>query len=141
MQKINLSKVFRVIDANFNRCKEGLRVIEDIFRFILEDNALRKKTRAIRHALDEIKKNPKLRQNLLAARDVQKDSGKKVDYFEIKRKNTSDILYVNIQRVKESLRVLEEFFKIIDKCNVPLLKKSRYELYEIERKSFKKWFS
>ena len=44
----------RVIDANFNRCKEGLRVAEDIFRFILKEDGLRKTLRRLRHSLDLI---------------------------------------------------------------------------------------
>jgi len=39
----NKKGILRVVDANFNRCKEGLRVVEDIFRFIVEDDKLRKK--------------------------------------------------------------------------------------------------
>ena len=51
-------KLLRVIDANFNRCKEGLRVVEDIFRFCFEDDALRKKIRKIRHSFVGIAASP-----------------------------------------------------------------------------------
>ena len=126
------------MDVNFNRCKEGLRVIEDIFRFVIEDNTLRLKTRRIRHTLEDIRKDVFLAEKFLEARNAREDMGRDVDDFEKKRKNTSEIFYVNIQRVKESLRVLEEFFKIVDDRKVCFLKKSRYEIYDIEQKAFKK---
>lgn len=141
MQKVIPHKIFRVIDANINRCKEGLRVTEDIFRFVLEDDALRRELRGIRHALDKIKANKKTREEMLAARDSLNDRGMPLDGLEVRRKNVSDLFYVNIQRVKESLRVLEEFLKLVDLKTVPLIKKSRYRVYEIERRAFRKWFS
>ena len=50
------SKFLRVIDANFNRAKEGLRVCEDVCRFWLDEEVLTKKFKSLRHRLtDEIK--------------------------------------------------------------------------------------
>jgi len=57
--------VLRVIDANFNRCKEGLRVVEDIFRFIIKQNALRENLRKLRHALDKIAQEKLLNKQFL----------------------------------------------------------------------------
>ncbi|MDP2922758.1 MAG: thiamine-phosphate pyrophosphorylase [Candidatus Omnitrophota bacterium] len=128
----------RILDANFNRSKEGLRVIEDIFRFVLEDDALRKKIRKVRHSLDGISKKKIFREAILD-RNSKKDLGSKVDVLEIKRKNASDILYINFQRVKESLRVMEEFFKIISSREIRYLKKLRYDIYSLEKESFSKY--
>ena len=47
----------RIIDANLNRCREGLRVVEDGLRFVLDDAALYKKVRRIRHDTDKILRN------------------------------------------------------------------------------------
>ena len=47
-------KIYRIIDANLNRVSEGLRVIEDIERFIFEDEEISKKLREIRH---KVRKN------------------------------------------------------------------------------------
>ncbi|MDR3243174.1 MAG: hypothetical protein LBT79_00325, partial [Elusimicrobiota bacterium] len=44
----------RIIDANLNRCREGLRVIEDCLRFVLDDCVLYKRARLIRHNTDKI---------------------------------------------------------------------------------------
>jgi thiamine-phosphate pyrophosphorylase len=125
-------RIFRVIDANFNRSKEGLRVTEDIFRFILEDDKLRKKIRNIRHSLDSLAKD-KIFEKTILSRDSKKDLGRNVDALEIKRKNSIDVLYINFQRVKESLRVIEEFFKIINPDRVEYIKKLRYKIYTIEK--------
>ncbi|MCK4810346.1 MAG: thiamine-phosphate pyrophosphorylase [Candidatus Omnitrophica bacterium] len=138
---MNSKKVLRIIDVNLNRCKEGLRVIEDIFRFILEDDHSRRKIRKIRHSLDAIIKKSDFRDKLLLSRNAAKDIGKEIDSLEMKRMNSSELFYSNLQRVKESLRVLEEFFKIIDKTEVKTIKKTRYKIYEIEKNAFKKWSS
>ncbi len=130
---IKESDIYRVIDVNFNRSKEGLRVTEEFFRFIAKDDNLRKKMRRLRHKLDEILKKDDFLKKLLQARDIQKDSGKKSDELEFSGRNKKNILFVNFQRIKESLRVLEEFFKIIDKDKAKMIKKMRFQIYKIEK--------
>jgi thiamine-phosphate pyrophosphorylase len=129
MDKKNL---LRVVDANFNRSKEALRVIEDIFRFVLENDKLRKKARVLRHSLDRITAN-KIFKDAVLSRDSESDLGKKTDVLEFNRKTVSDIIYANLQRAKESVRVLEEFLKIISPQQVKLLKKIRYDIYSLEK--------
>jgi len=125
-------KILRVIDANYNRCREGLRVVEDIFRFVLNDNTARKKIRKLRHSLDTIV-NEKVVKDAILSRDSKKDLGRKVDKLEIKRDNITSIIYVNLQRAKESLRVMEELFKILIPNKVENIKKTRYQLYTLEK--------
>ncbi|OQX80949.1 MAG: hypothetical protein B6D56_03770 [Candidatus Omnitrophica bacterium 4484_70.1] len=128
-------KLLRVIDVNFNRCKEGLRVVEDIFRFIVEDEKLRKNVRKVRHNLDELVQGEEFWQQLVRSRDSQNDSGKEIDKWEEKRENLFVLLYANLQRAKESIRVLEEFLKIIDSKKVKIVKSLRYELYSLEKEA------
>lgn len=123
--------LLRVIDVNFNRLKEALRVIEDIFRFVIEDDKLRKSARRLRHELESVAKS-KIFKEALLSRDSKSDLGKKTDALELNRKTASDILYANLQRAKESARVLEEFFKIISQPQVKVLKKIRYDIYSLE---------
>jgi hypothetical protein len=125
-------KMLRAIDANYNRCREGLRVVEDVFRFILQDDIFRKKIRVVRHSLDDIAKARILKEAILT-RDSKKDLGKKVDNLELKRDSLNDIIYANLQRAKESLRVMEEFFKILIPNKVKSIKKIRYQLYTLEK--------
>ncbi len=129
--------MLRVIDANFNRCKEGLRVVEDIFRFILGDDSLRKALRRLRHSLDKIA--AEILKPAILSRNSRKDPGKECDHLEMKRKDVNSLLYINLQRVKESLRVLEEFFKLTIPRNASKIKKIRYQIYELEKKILKKW--
>jgi len=133
---IKESDIYRVIDVNFNRSKEGLRVTEEFFRFVIKDDNLREKLRRLRHKLDEILKKDDFLKKLLQARDIQRDSGKKSDELEFSGRDKKDILFINFQRIKESLRVLEEFFKIIDKDKAKMIKKMRFQVYRIEKDAF-----
>jgi len=128
----------RIVDANFNRAKEGLRVVEDIFRFAISNDRLRKKTRILRHSLDPLSKE-KIFQNSILSRCSKEDLGRKTDCLEIKRKDLNSILYANLQRAKEALRVLEETFKLINPEIIPRIKKIRYAIYALEKEAAKIW--
>ncbi len=123
----------RVIDANFNRAKEGLRVCEDVCRFWLNEKVLTRKFKEIRHQLTGHIKTFGLK-DLIKGRDVQGDHGRATTPSEAKRKNAADIFYANCQRVKESLRVLEEFAKLKDSSVAAKIKNLRYQVYMIEKK-------
>jgi len=126
----------RIIDANINRAKEGLRVCEEIVRFILNDYKLTSEFKKIRHRLDSIIRGPYgYPVNLLTARKSLKDIGKNIYINELKRNNLEDIFFANIQRVKESIRVLEEFTKLADKALAVKFKRIRYGIYETEKKA------
>lgn len=130
----NLTKnLYRVLDANFNRAKEGLRVCEDICRFWYDDPALTRRYKKIRHELTAVilDLGPA---KLLQARDIAADVGKPSIPAELRRRQMKDIFYANAQRVKESMRVLEEFSKLLDPRLAQRLKKLRYQIYELERR-------
>ncbi len=131
-------KIFRVLDANFNRAKEGLRVCEDICRFVHDQPSRTRSLKQIRHGLTEIQCSLN-RKDLLASRDIAGDVGKGSLEAEFSRRNVKDIFYANIQRVKESIRVLEEFMKLVDKKKAQSLKAARYKIYDFERKSCEKF--
>ncbi|MFA6142263.1 MAG: thiamine-phosphate pyrophosphorylase [Candidatus Omnitrophota bacterium] len=132
--------VFRIIDANLNRSREGLRVCEEITRFALNSEALTKELKSIRHSISNIAK-PYLTKsgNIIGSRNSTEDVGRvSRKPSELKRVDSSDIFGANIERVKESLRVLEEFFKLIDKkCSVRF-SRLRFKVYNIEQRSFKR---
>ena len=65
--------MLRLIDANLDRIGEGLRVLEDVARFILDDAALSEKLRVMRHELP--RNGTPSREQLLAARDSVRDEG------------------------------------------------------------------
>lgn len=128
------NNIKRIIDANLNRANEGLRVCEEITRFILENYELTARLKIIRHAISAAAKSLPAKIVLIQQRNAQKDIGKNIYANELKRKNIIDIFFANIQRVKESIRVLEEFSKLMDTRIAVLFKKIRYAIYELEKK-------
>ncbi len=126
--------IYRVIDANINRVKEGLRVCEEITRFILDNRNLTAEFKKIRHRTDAILKYLPRNTELFKERQSLTDVGRKIYVNELKRKNYRDIFFANIQRVKESIRVLEEFTKLINKNIAVRFKGLRYDIYEVEKK-------
>ncbi|MDD5166507.1 MAG: thiamine-phosphate pyrophosphorylase [Candidatus Omnitrophica bacterium] len=123
----------RIIDANINRAKEGLRVCEEITRFILNNRSLTSELKRLRHSLDLIfKRLPK--DIILQERESTKDVGKNIYINELKRRDCCEIFFANIQRAKESVRVLEEFSKLINKNIAIEFKKIRYDIYAAEKR-------
>jgi len=137
----NNRAIFRIIDANINRLKEGLRVCEEITRFILNNAALTSDFKKIRHSLDAAIKGLPDKLTLIDKRDTSKDIGRDICINELKRDNYRDIFLANIQRAKESMRVLEEFSKLINKKAALDFKKLRYLLYSTEKTAIKIIFS
>lgn len=131
--------IYRVIDANINRTKEGLRVCEEITRFVIDDRNLTSQFKKIRHQVDSVVKNLRNNPRLLDERESLKDVGRTIkNRNELKRVDFRDIFFANIQRVKESIRVLEEFSKL-DNVNIALkFKDIRYDIYALEKKVIKK---
>jgi len=128
----------RIIDANLNRSREGLRVCEDVVRFVMDDRALTSSFKSLRHRLKELSEKISSEYNTLNARRVRDDVGKKTTRSEILRKNFADIFSANVQRVKESFRVLEEISKVMDAKISGDFKKLRFKLYGLEKKSIPK---
>lgn len=126
--------ILRIIDANINRAKEGLRVCEEISRFVLNSPRQTLSFKKVRHRIDSLAGRLAGKKGLFTAREASLDVGKKIYVNELKRKNLGDIFFANIQRVKESIRVLEEFAKLRDRPAAVNFKKIRYELYELEKK-------
>ena len=133
------SKLLRILDANFNRSREGLRVCEEIFRFFLNDSPLTRKLKKTRHQITGLLKSmPVAQSEILAARDVGRDEGRKPSFLEKKRAGILDLFLANIERTKEALRVLEEFTKFLDARTSIQFKKLRFEVYTIEKRALPK---
>ena len=131
--------IFRTIDANANRLTEGLRVCEDIARFILLDKGKTKKFKSLRHeAFSAFKNLGRNEKALIEFRDPDKDIGKKTIKDEAKRKDVADIFKANIKRSEESARVLEEFSKLVNTRLSDRFKNMRFELYSLEKNIVKK---
>ena len=131
--------ILRIIDANLNRAREGLRVCEEVARFILNSRSLTGKLKNLRHRVRDIYNSfPEKWKATIGARNSKKDVGRHASPVEMKRRNPADVFYANLQRTKESLRVLEEFLKLSDNRTSNKFKRLRFDLYEIEKKALKK---
>lgn len=135
--KKKINHVNRILDANINRTKEGLRVCEEIARFILNSSRLTAEFKRIRHNIDSLIKRLPPNIKLIQERDSLKDIGKNIRANELCRADSRDIFCANIQRLKESIRVLEEFSKLSSQKAALGFKEIRYKIYAIEKKSLK----
>jgi len=128
--------VLRILDANLNRSREGLRVCEDVSRFILNSDALSKELKALRHGIASAMKDlPSRPRSLLESRDSEGDVGRSSKLVtEMRRKDPAGIFMANMQRVKESLRVLEEFAKLGDRGLAIKFQRLRFRAYDVEKK-------
>ncbi|MFH1382572.1 MAG: thiamine phosphate synthase [Chloroflexota bacterium] len=133
-------QTLRLIDANLNRAGEGLRVLEEIARMMLNDTALTDQLKTMRHQL--VSGDAAFQEQLLQARNSESDVG--VDLAvpgEGKERELPLVLVANARRVQESLRVLEELAKIPaigPKLDSEKFKQARFDLYTIEQKLLSK---
>ena len=118
----------RLLDANLNRLREGIRVVEDIYRYIFNDKQTSTKLKSLRH-----KSRIDIYKELLDSRDIKNDVLKTSTKSEQNRDNLNSILIANFKRAQESARVLEEFAKLIDIKTSENFKNIRYELYDLEK--------
>lgn len=125
--------VFRSADASLNRIGEGLRFLEEIARFILNDGGLSAALKTLRH--DLIIGDDALNRRLLAARDAAGDVG--ADTLvpgETPSKDLPALLNANARRVAESLRVMEELARLPElsrDLDTDKFRRARFSLYTI----------
>ncbi|MFY9142702.1 thiamine-phosphate pyrophosphorylase [Sulfuricurvum sp.] len=123
-------ELLRVIDANLNRLKEGIRVIEDIARYVHDDKELATKLKSLRH---QCRIEPL--EALLSSRDSVNDVLRPTMKSEMNRTDLRSIVIANYKRGEESSRVLEELYKIVDPDLSEQFKHIRYELYTLEKEN------
>ncbi|MCX7912131.1 MAG: thiamine phosphate synthase [Dehalococcoidales bacterium] len=123
----------RIIDANLNRLGEGLRVLEEFARFVLNDAVLTQQLKDLRH--DLLRMNPEFERKLITARDALRDigAGRKASGETGKREGAATVA-ANARRVQEALRVIEELAK--DPAlglDAEKYEGARFTLYTIEK--------
>jgi thiamine-phosphate pyrophosphorylase len=128
MEKSDRSASYRILDANLDRAREGIRVIEEWCRFGLQNLKLADQCKHLRHELAQWHQ-PVFRQ----ARDTPHDPGTQLTHAQEKsRVNSEAILQANLARVQESLRVLEEYSKLYEPAMSIACKQMRYKVYTLE---------
>ena len=126
-------QILRIIDANVNRISEGLRVLEDVARFVVEDVELSRLLKTIRHQLNSSMEEIGL--HVIGTRDAEGDVGANFDVIHDHR-DLSSIIRANAKRAQEGIRVLEELSKLPELktlLSTPVLKEARYKIYALEK--------
>jgi thiamine-phosphate pyrophosphorylase len=125
----------RLLDANLNRAREALRVMEDCARFILSDADLTAKLKDARHEIRRIiEALPDPCRCALAWRDTPADVGTPITTDpERHRETIHDLALAAGKRAGEALRVIEESAKLHQGNATTLAKSLRYRVYDLER--------
>jgi len=127
--------LFRVLDANFDRCLEGVRVLEDTARYVFDDALVSQTLRDVRHAVMHAMGGVDV--ELVGARRSAEDVGASPAVAEEPRAGLHDVVRANAKRAEEALRVLEEYARLPEvagRIPLALLKEARYGLYEAEHR-------
>lgn len=126
--------VFRILDANLNRAREAMRVMEEYARFALEDATLSAALKDLRHQL--VASVPRdWVSGLNAHRDTPRDIGTTMEAAgEYRRADAADVALASCKRLAEALRVLEEYSKTLDAQFAAQIERMRYRAYELERR-------
>lgn len=128
--------VLRILDANANRAREGLRVLEEHARLVLDDAELTGRIKRARHAL-AVAVGGLGATRLLAARNIEGDVGTTITTAaERSRGEPGDVARAAAGRLTESLRCIEEYGKLVDPSAAGEIERLRYEAYAIEQAVF-----
>ena len=135
LQEVVLRQRMRIIDANLNRAGEGLHLLEEIARLIVNDASLAQQLKTIRHEV--LRGDWLFNQQLLQSRNSEGDVGIDIEVpGEKKQRELPIVAVANARRVQESLRILEEMSKIpgtSPKLDPEKFKEARFAIYTIEQ--------
>src|SRR5213075_2959713 len=127
------SASLRILDANANRAREALRVMEDYARFALNNEQFATELKHLRHGLAAALKNHLA--DAILHRDVSGDFGVEIKTeSEGHRSNLNDVVIAAGKRLTEALRVIEEILKTADNSAATNVEKLRYTSYTLEQK-------
>jgi thiamine-phosphate pyrophosphorylase len=103
--------ITRILDANANRAREALRVMEEAARFVLDDAELSRALKQLRHELGEALARI---EGLERHRDTPGDVGTTITTeAERSRATIVDVAVAAGKRLTEALRALEEYTKLL----------------------------
>jgi thiamine-phosphate pyrophosphorylase len=119
----------RMLDANANRAVEGLRAVEDVARFLLDDAPAAQLAKNLRHAIRQA-----VPDQVVAWRDTAGDVGTTLTApGELERARLTDLIRANAARAQEALRAAEEAAKLLGLAVcAATLEHTRYETYRLE---------
>lgn len=125
--------ILRIIDANFNRAREGVRVMEELCRFVLEDTALSARAKQLRHQLSSAVSKSGL-DEAIVCRDTGGDVGRGVQLEDqMQRGGLADTLSAAAKRTGEALRVMAEMAQVLGSDTAAEFERLRFEAYAMEK--------
>lgn len=130
--------VIRMLDANANRAREALRVMEDVARFVLDDGELSQAIKDLRHQLSAVMRELGIDDAmLLSARDTPGDVGtSNTNVGEANRPSLTAVVASAAGRFAEAMRTIEECAKLLRPglSAWKLAEQCRYTGYELDRR-------
>lgn len=126
--------VARILDANFNRAREALRVMEDYARFALDDARLSEALKDLRHALAAAVETAHL-SSAIILRDTPGDVGTELTAGgEYERASAGDVVRAAGKRLSEAFRAIEEYGKTVEPRLAADVERLRYRGYDLEKR-------
>lgn len=129
-----MNNSYRIIDASVNRAAEGLRVLEDHFRFVSTDKIINKKLRELRHRIRDTLKH--IDGILISCRESSNDNGLEISQNTGIDKKTSakEFTAANFKRVQEAVRSIEENLILVGNYSeAKTFERIRFDIYTIEK--------
>ncbi len=129
-----MREVYRILDANVNRAREALRVVEDFARFALDDASVAAAAKGLRSRLQQaVGCFPA--GALIAARDTPADVGTALTSpTEARRADAADVAVAGCKRLTEALRTLAEYAKVAAPEAAGQFEAIRYDAYTLEQR-------
>ena len=129
-----MREIYRILDANFNRAREALRVAEDCGRFALNDPAITAMAKNLRSDLAEVLRAMPV-EEFITSRDTPGDLGTDITSpTEMRRDGLSDVAVAACKRLTEALRTVEEYSKFIAADQTVKIERMRYNAYTLEQR-------
>ena len=129
-----MKEMYRILDANFNRAREALRVAEDCGRFALNDPAVTAMAKNMRSDLKEILDEMPAAE-FVTVRDTPGDIGTEISSpTEQRRTDLIDVAAAACKRLTEALRSIEECSKAVAPKQVLKIERMRYNAYTLEQR-------
>lgn len=128
-----MSDIARILDANANRAREALRVMEEAARFLLDDAELTGELKALRHDLAAVLAAlPDLPLHRDTPGDVGTATTTEAERF---RASVADVAVAAGKRLSEALRAIEEYAKVLSPPDLAgRIEALRYRGYELEQR-------
>ena len=125
--------LLRLLDANANRAREALRVLEDYARFVLNRDGLCGELKHVRHALADALRD--VLPEAILHRDTPGDVGTGIKTpAEGFRADIAEVVTAAGKRLGEALRAIEEYLKVVTPKRAGEVESLRYRVYDVEQR-------